>query len=338
MSHGGYYIDEYGARTWDIPGAEPWRRQAPSGGYEQPVRHLQPQVPVKPSFVYAPLGVSMPEPTRVKSGPPQAPALSDEELTRRSKWYTLYGLSIPSRFSSEGVDYAPLIPVAVYVCRTTVVDSRIDPSVTEFRRRIAKVAGFTHIELSFRFAKSDTGTAHDMHWSVSSTVGKAVHVLERDITGDAYNPVRGEWQLTELRLTQAQRQRAWVFSQDQIGKPYNTWGVYAFANKLYEWLPDMRCLLSCLCTGVSDGSRYFCSQLILDTLAFMFYDDPVRLGIIRSIEAYRATPGDAMDIITKLDIMSTIVSSLVQEDAMIDALNRQLNTEDELLMRREKGS
>lgn len=255
-----------------------------------------------------------------------------------SRRYNLFGFSIPSQISDQRVDYAPLIPVSVYVCRTTVVQSRRDPSVTEFRRRVARAAGgITHIELSFKFSKAETRLPTAPVWSVSSTAGRTVQLIERDVSGDAYNPVKGEWSLTELSLTEVQRHRAWVFSQAQCGKPYNTWGVYAFAERYADWVPSMRWFFQCFCPGVSDGSRYFCSQLILDTLAFVFYDDPHRLEIIRRIPAHMATPGDAMAIIAELNIMSGIVSTPGDEDAMMDALERSIAAEDSAILRGNKS-
>ena len=285
-----------------------------------------------------PLGVSMPEPRSITKAvePP-----TDAEVAAMSRRYTFFGYSIPSQISNERVDYAPLIPVSVYICRTTVVQSRRDPSVTEFRRRIAKAAGgITHIELSFKFSKAETRLAAAPIWSVSSASGQPVHLLERDISGegDAYNPVKGEWSLTELSLTEAQRHRAWVFSQAQCGKPYNTWGVYAFANKYAEWMPNVRWFFQCFCPGVSDGTRYFCSQLLMDTLAFVFYDDPQRLEIIHRMPAHMSTPGDVMAIITDLNILSGIVSTPGDEEAMMDALERSLLSEDKAYAARAKGS
>jgi hypothetical protein len=252
-------------------------------------------------------------------------------IAETPQYYDLYGYRLPS-FIVDGVEYATLVPQAVYIYSTSVIASRNDPNVSAFRRDIFEHAGgYTHIEFAFRFSAHDVRGPRDQILSCSSQVGKEVVFLDRDITNKAYNPVEGKWESAELQLTHTQRQLAWVYSQAQVGKPYNIWGVRAFASELRRtktWLCWLRCMLTCCCASVYDNSSMFCSQLVVKTLEFMFYNDPARLRAIQAKPAHLVTTGEALALINSLNIVSSVVDTPIDAAELLQAFDRREEEKD----------
>lgn len=308
----------------------------------EPVQQQQQQA--QSGWHYPTAGLSPIDPTGGMSSVPKLGPVGDSvrrlvtadphqilAIAETPQYYDLYGYRLPS-FIVDGIEYATLVPQAVYIYSTSVIASRNDPNVSAFRRDIFEHAGgYTHIEFAFRFSAHDVRGQRDQILSCSSQVGKEVVFLDRDITNKAYNPVEGKWESAELQLTHTQRQLAWVYSQAQVGKPYNIWGVRAFASELRRtktYLCWLRCLLTCCCASVYDNSSMFCSQLVVKTLEFMFYNDPARLRAIQAKPAHLITTGEALALINSLNIVSSIVDTPIDAAELLQAFDRREEEKD----------
>ena len=187
------------------------------------------------------------------------------------------------------INYSYMVPTKVYVLWTTQQESRQGCWRSAFRKMVAYFSGgVTHIELAFEFTNNKI-------IAVAAYQNQPVQLFIKTPERGAYDQVYGKWDFEQLALAEHERYLAWNFCLMQYGKPYNARGLYSF-------IPCLCCIRWCCPCGISDGSSWFCSQLVVATIQYALQNNERLRVAAFMVEASQCRPDQTLTYLRQLEL------------------------------------
>jgi hypothetical protein len=183
-----------------------------------------------------------------------------------------------ARLATRGA--AELVPrpvTAVHVCISRFAPSRVSWWRTFKRRCVASVAGeFNHVEMLLTLG-ADTYVAYTVDQPDPGTPRSGVVRRHAPVSMDATYPA-SRWIVAEIGgMSAPEMLGVQYFLEHQLGKPMDSWGMYAnFAPVLCWFVADRGVCI--------EYDRYFCSQLVAAALRWVW------LERMQHVAPHRCTP------------------------------------------------